>query len=305
MTIAVFGSVNVDLVAYVDTLPQPGLTCHALKHAVTLGGKGANQAVAAQRLYADSVRFAAAVGQDNFGKLVQEYLNRYGVSTKDLIMMPEAGTGLALIHVDAVSQNTITVIGGANMVWGDEGPDPHLFDSAAVALFQLETPLAATLSAMRAARASGACVVLDPAPVPHADIGPLLAEADIVTPNEFEMQLLTGRAPVDEASAMSATQDFLRSGCGSVVLKLGAEGLVYASRSGASGVIRPFKVEAVDTVAAGDCFNGGLAVALAEGRNLEDALLFASAAGALATTKPGAADAAPHRAQVDALIAGG
>lgn len=305
MTIVVFGSVNVDLVAYVDTLPQPGLTCHALRHAVTLGGKGANQAVAAQRLYADSVRFVAAVGQDNFGKLVQEYLNRYGVSTKDLIMTPEAGTGLALIHVDAASQNTITVIGGANMVWGDEGPDPHLFESATVALFQLETPIAATLSAMRSARASGARVVLDPAPVPHADIGPLLAEADIVTPNEFEVQMLTGRTPVDEASAISATQDLLKSGCGSVVLKLGAKGLVYASRSGASGVIRPFEVEAVDTVAAGDCFNGGLAVALAEGRNLGDALLFASAAGALATTKPGAADAAPHRAQVDALIAGG
>jgi ribokinase len=305
MTIIVFGSVNVDLVAYVDTLPRPGLTSHALRHAVTLGGKGANQAVAAQRLSADSVRFVAAVGQDHFGKLAQEYLNQYGVSTEHLIITPEAGTGLALIHVDAASQNSITVIGGANMVWGDDGPEPHLFENTTVALFQLETPIAATLSAMRAARASGARIVLDPAPVPHADIGPLLAEADIVTPNEFEVQLLTGRAPVDGAAALSAAQDLLHSGCGSVVLKLGAKGLVYASRSGESGVISAFEVKIVDTVAAGDCFNGGLAVALAEGRNLRDALLFASAAGALATTKPGAADAAPHRALVDILIAGG
>jgi ribokinase len=305
MTIVVFGSVNVDLVAYVDTLPQPGLTSHALRHAVTLGGKGANQAVAAQRLSADTVRFVAAVGQDSFGRLAQDYLNHYGVSTKHLVVMPEAGTGLALIHVDSASQNTITVIGGANMVWGDEGPDPHLFERATVALFQLETPIAATLNAMRAARASGAHVVLDPAPVPNADIGPLLAAADIVTPNEFEVQLLTGRAPVDEASAIGAAQDLLKSGCGSVVLKLGAKGLVYASRSGASGVIGPFDVDAVDTVAAGDCFNGGLAVALAEGRNFSDALRFASAAGALATTKPGAADAAPHRAMVDTLITRG
>jgi ribokinase len=305
MTIAIFGSVNVDLVAYVETLPQPGVTCHARKHAVTLGGKGANQAVAAQRLYAGSVRFGAAVGKDSFGTFVQDLLNRYRVSTKDLIVMPEAGTGLALIHVDAASQNTITVIGGANMAWADDGPDPQLFEEASVALFQLETPLAATLSAMRAARAAGARVILDPAPVPHTGVGPLLAAADVVTPNEFEVQLLTGRAPVDEASAISAARDLLNSGCGSVVLKLGAQGLAYATRSGASGVIRPFTVEAIDTVAAGDCFNGGLAVALAEGRSLEDALLFASAAGALATTKPGAADAAPDRVLVDSLIAGG
>jgi ribokinase len=303
MTIAVFGSVNVDLVAYVETLPQAGVTDHARGHAVTLGGKGANQAVAAARLHAGSVRLVAAVGQDAFGQLVRAFLSRYGVSTQDLAEMPGAGTGLALIHVDAASQNTITVIGGANMAWPDAGPDPRLFDGARVALFQLETPLAATLSAMRAARAAGALVVLDPAPVPHADIGSLLAASDIVTPNEFEAERLTGIAAVDEASAMAAARALLGSGCATVVLKLGAEGLVHASRSGASGAVRAFKVDAVDTVAAGDCFNGGLAVALAEGRTLDDALVFASAAGALATTRPGAADAAPTRAEVDALLA--
>jgi ribokinase len=303
MTIAVFGSVNVDLVAYVDTLPQAGITYHARSHAITLGGKGANQAVAAQRLYASPVRFIAAVGEDAFGKLAQDLLEQYGVATRDLVVMPETGTGHALIHVDAASQNTITVIGGANMAWAAGGPDPRLFNDARFALFQLETPLAATLNAMRAARAAGATVILDPAPVPDTDIGALLAEADIVTPNEFEIQLLTGTAPVGEASAISAAQSLLASGCGKVVLKLGAEGLVYATRADGSGVIRPFNVEAVDTVAAGDCFNGALAVALAEARPFEDALLFASAAGALATTKPGAADAAPDRAAVDALIA--
>lgn len=304
MTISIFGSVNVDLTAYVETLPQPGKTCHARRHAVNLGGKGANQAVAAQRLYGGPVRFATAVGQDDFGKRVQNLLVGYGVSTGDVVVMPEVGTGLALIHVDAASQNTITVIGGANMAWTDEGPAPHLFDGASVALFQLETPLAATLSAMRTARTAGACVVLDPAPVPDADIGPLLAQADIVTPNEFEAEVLTGIAPSDEAAAIRAAEELLKSGCGVVVLKRGAKGLVYISRSGPSGAIPPFKVEAVDTVAAGDCFNGGLAVSLAEGRSLENALLFASAAGALATTKAGAADAAPDHDQIDALIAG-
>ncbi len=304
MTICVFGSANVDLTAYVDTLPQPGVTCHALRHAVSLGGKGANQAVAAQQLYAGPVRFAAAVGEDGFGELVQDLLVNYGVSIADISVLPAAGTGLALIHVDAASQNTITVIGGANMTWSDEGPDACLFDGARVALFQLETPFAATRNAMRAARAAGAYVVLDPAPVPDADIGPLLAQSEIVTPNEYEAERLTGIAPVDEASAIRAARELLKSGCDTVVLKRGAEGLVYASQSGSAGAIAPFKVKAVDTVAAGDCFNGGLAAALAEGRSLEDALLFASAAGALATTRPGAADSAPARDQVDALIAG-
>ena len=302
MTISVFGSVNVDLTAYVEKLPQPGVTCHARRHAVSLGGKGANQAVAAQRLYSGAVRLAAALGEDSFGERVRDLLDRYGVSTADMVIMKEAGTGLALIHVDAVSQNTITVIGGANMAWAGDGPDSRIFDGAHVALFQLETPLEATLNAMRAARAAGARVVLDPAPVPNADIGQLLAEADIVTPNEFEAEVLTGIASIDEASAILAAQELLKSGCGLVVLKRGAEGLVYVNQSGAGGRIAPFKVEAVDTVAAGDCFNGGLAAALAEGQNLEDALRFASATGALATTRPGAAEAAPSRDQVDALL---
>jgi ribokinase len=217
--------------------------------------------------------------------------------------LPETQTGIALIHVDAASQNTITVIGGANMAWTDDGPDAQFFEGARVALFQLETPLAATLAAMRAARAAGAYVVLDPAPVPDTDIRALLALSEIVTPNEYEAERLTGIAPVDEASAIRATQELLNKGCDTVVLKRGAEGVVYACRCGRTGVIPPFNVEAIDTVAAGDFFNGGLAAALAEGQDLEDALLFASAAGALATTRPGAADAAPTRDQVDALVA--
>jgi ribokinase len=305
MTICVFGSVNMDLTAYVDVLPQAGVTSHALKHAMSLGGKGANQAVATQRLYRDNVRFAAAIGQDGFGEVVWDFLVEYGVSTSDLSVLPETQTGIALIHVDAASQNTITVIGGANMAWTDDGPDAQFFEGARVALFQLETPLPATLNAMRAARAAGAYVVLDPAPVPDADIGALLALSEIVTPNEFEAERLTGIAPVDEASAIRAAQELLKRGCDTVVLKRGSRGVVYACRCGRTGAIPAFKVEVTDTVAAGDCFNGGLAAALAEGQDLDDALIFASAAGALATTRPGAADAAPARDQVDALIAAG
>lgn len=305
MTICVFGSANVDLTAYVHTLPQAGVTSHALEYVVSLGGKGANQAVAAQRLYRGHVRFAAAVGQDGFGDQVRQFLTDHGVSTENIAVSADARTGIALIHVDAAAQNTITVIGGANMAWTDDGPEDRFFDGARVALFQLETPLTATLNAMRAARTAGARVVLDPAPVPDTGIGPLLAEADIVTPNGYEAERLTGIAPIDEASAIRAAQELLKQGCDTVVLKRGADGLVYASAAGSVGVIPPFNVRAIDSVAAGDCFNGGLAVALAEGRTLEEALIFASAAGALSTTKPGAAASAPSREQVDALISAG
>ena len=115
MSIVVFGSVNVDLTAYVERLPRPGVTAHATRHTTGLGGKGANQAVAAQRLSASRVRLVAAVGSDPFGMKAQAFLSEFGVSNADLIVMPDEATGIALIHVDAASQNTITVVGGANM----------------------------------------------------------------------------------------------------------------------------------------------------------------------------------------------
>lgn len=304
MTIAVFGSINIDLTAYVDTLPRPGATVHADRHAIALGGKGANQAVAAQRLYPGAVRFAAALGRDGFGDMARDLLARHGVSDAGLVEDAARGTGLALIHVDARAENAITVIGGANMGWTDDGPDRAVFDGAKVALFQLETPLGATESAMRAARAAGAVVVLDPAPAPARDISALVALADIVTPNETEAQALTGINVPDAEAALSAARALVAMGAGTAIVKRGGDGLVHATAD-SHGTLPAFRVRPVDTVAAGDCFNGALAAALAEGQGLEDALRFASAAGALATTRPGAADAAPDRPAVEALLARG
>jgi ribokinase len=219
--------------------------------------------------------------------------------------MPGEETGIALIHVDAASQNTITVVGGANMAWPDQGPDPAVFNGARIALFQLEVPMAANPSAMRAAQAAGARIILDPAPVPERsggkDSDPLLRLADIVTPNESEAEALTGIAVVDRASALHAAQALRARGVETVVVKLGAEGLVYIDADGADGYIAPFKVAPVDTVAAGDCFNGALAVALDEGRPIGEALRFA-AAGALSSEKPGAASAAPSRDQLEHFL---
>jgi ribokinase len=306
MSITVFGSINVDLTAYVERLPRPGVTAHAASYATGLGGKGANQAVAAQRLSTSPVRLVAAVGSDGFGERAQILLSEFGVSKEDLIVMSGKETGIALIHVDAASQNTITVVGGANMAWSDQGPDPAVFHEAKVALFQLEVPMEAIASAMRAAQAAGARIILDPAPAPERskvqEIDALLRLADIVTPNESEAEALTGISIADQASALQAAQALRVRGVKTVVVKLGAEGLVYIDGDGTEGVIAPFEVAAVDSVAAGDCFNGALAVALAEGRSILEALRFASAAGALSTEKPGAASAAPSRDQLELFL---
>lgn len=306
MSITVFGSVNVDLTAYVERLPRPGVTAHAASYAMGLGGKGANQAVAAQRLCVSPVCLVAAVGSDAFGARAQALLSEFGVSGENLVVMPEEETGIALIHVDAASQNTITVVGGANMAWPDQGPDPAVFHGAKIGLFQLEVPINAIGSAMRAAQAAGARIILDPAPAPERsraqEINPLLKLADIVTPNESEAETLTGIPISDRASAMQAAQALGARGVKTVVIKLGAQGLVYIDSDGSQGYIAPFEVNAVDTVAAGDCFNGALAVALAEGDSIPEALRFASAAGALATEKPGAASAAPSRDQLELFL---
>lgn len=301
MSITVFGSVNLDLTVYVTSLPRPGETVHANRQITGLGGKGANQAVAATKLSKGPVRFVSAVGADAFADTIRTELTGYGVDMSDIATFADSATGNALIHVDENSQNIITVVGGANMAWNDAGPDASVFKNAKVAVFQLETPLAATLAAIDIAKTQGATVVLDPAPVPHSPIDDLLAKADVVTPNETEAEALTGIRPHDQASALEAANALLAKGPSLAVVKLGANGLYYATRAGKTGFCAPFKVNAVDTVAAGDCFCGALAVALSEGMDTEAALHFASGAGALASTKYGAAASAPDRAELDAL----
>nr|WP_321455442.1 ribokinase [uncultured Cohaesibacter sp.] len=301
MSITVFGSVNLDLTVSVAHMPTPGETSHATRFLKGLGGKGANQAVAATKLAKGPVRFVAAIGADAFGESLKSSLEALGVDTDNLVTMPDEDSGIALIHVDATSQNTSTVVGGANMAWPSSGPDAACFEGCKVALFQLETPQAATIAAMRKAKAAGATVILDPAPIAATGMEALLAEADIITPNETEAAGLSGHKPTNFEEALSVAHRLCERGPKVVIVKLGAKGLAYACREGKSGKVEPFKVDAIDTVAAGDSFNGGLAAALAEGMELEAALRFASAAGALATTKKGASEAVPDRGAVDLL----
>ena len=302
MSITVFGSVNLDFTVYVNSLPRAGETLHALRQISGLGGKGANQAVAATKLSTDKVRFVTALGKDAFADTIRTELSGYGVDMSDIKTFDDAASGNALIHVDKESQNTITVVGGANMAWADDGPDAAVFDGCKVAVFQFETPIKATLAAMQAAKQRGATVILDPAPVPDAPIEAVLAAADVVTPNETEAEALTGIRPVDKDSALRAAHALVAMGPSLAVVKMGANGLYYATKNGTVGYMLPFKVNAIDAVAAGDCFCGALAVALSEGMDTEAALRFASGAGALATTQYGAAASAPSRADLDTLV---
>ena len=306
-TILCFGSVNIDITAYTATLPRPGQTMHAERYAIGLGGKGANQAAAAARLAAGSdiaVQFAGRIGADDFGAQARAALDGFGVALTGLATDPAHPTGIALIGVDARSENVITVAGGCNMQVGASDVEriAPLLDAARVLLLQLEVPLAATLDAAARARRAGAFVVLDPAPVPAGGLPEQAwGLADLMTPNESETEALIGIRPRSADEAAQAAERFLARGLAGIVVKLGANGVCYRDRAGA-GFIPPFPVTAVDSVAAGDCFNAGLAVATARGDPLAAAVRFAAACGALATTRPGAAAAAPTMAEARALL---
>jgi ribokinase len=305
VTVVVFGSINIDVTAYGDRLPRPGETLRGDRHSLGLGGKGANQAAAAARLGAPT-SLIGRVGNDPFGAEARRLLAGYGIDIDGVAIDEEHGTGIAIIHVEPSGENAITIIGGANLALDDSDVERHArsFETARVLLLQLEVPPEASFHAALRARAAGATVIFDPAPAPPRERLPaILAAADILTPNETETEALTGLRPYDLASALRAANLLHSNGAASVLVKLGAQGVVV-SAGDTRTLIPPYKVKPVDTVAAGDCFNGGLAFALARGDDLFTAAQFAAACGALATTRYGAAAAAPTLDEVNALMRG-
>lgn len=302
-----FGSINIDLTARSQRLPRPGETVHADSYAIGLGGKGSNQAAAAARLarsFNVDVALAGRVGRDAFGAQARASLEGFGVDLSPLRDDPEHPTGIALIGIDASAENCITVAGGANMAV--DGTDvvaasPWL-DRAKVLLLQLEIPQTVVLAAARQTKRAGGLVVLDPAPAPeYGLLDALWSEIDILTPNESETFSLTGIRPATIEEAKTAAEALVAKGVRAVLVKMGAKGVFWHDGT-SSGHIPPFQVTPIDTVAAGDCFNAGLAVALARGEKLPEAARIASACGALATTRRGAADAAPEWSEVAALL---
>ncbi|WP_432185902.1 ribokinase [Streptomyces sp. Tue6028] len=293
--IAVLGSTNMDLVAYVPKAPQRGETVTGREFRTIPGGKGANQAVAAAHAGAD-VSLIGAVGADAFGSQLRSTLEHSGVDT-DHLRTTEGPSGTAHIVVDDEGGNAIVVVPGANgtvtaLAPGDEG----LIATADALLLQLEIPLEAVVAGARAARRHGVRTILTPSPAqPLA--AELLGAIDLLLPNEHEAAALTGVTDPYEAAAALLEQ------VPQVVVTLGAAGSLYAARGARPLTVPAPRVTAVDSTGAGDTFAGTLAVALAEGREMPEALVWASAAAALSVQRPGASSSMPYRSEIDAEAA--
>jgi ribokinase len=245
------------------------------------------------------------VGSDAFGVALCRNLTAVGVDISAVFIDSETSSGVAVIAVDDQAQNNIIIIPGANGRIGQTDVDrlAGYLSGAKILLLQLETPLAATIAAARLARQAGVKVIFDPAPARDLPAG-LYPLIDIITPNEVEAAQLVGFAIKTEADAACAADILLERGVGAAIIKMGAAGVVYAaSQPEARGTFPAFKVKAIDTVAAGDAFNGGLATALLEGQTLSEAIRWGAAAGALSATKAGAQPSMPTRAEFDTFIA--
>jgi ribokinase len=300
MPVLVIGSYNTDLVIRCPRLPTPGETILGGTFAQHHGGKGANQAVAAARLAAaGQVHFVAKIGDDEFGRQALLHLQAEGVNTAYVRVAPGQPSGVALINVATeTGENSISVATGANAHLRPADADAALAAAApgTVVVLQLETPLPTVLHAAGQAAARGLRVILNPAPAQPLPAA-LGAALYALTPNETEAQTLTGVRVTDAASASVAASRLHAAGIGRVVLTLGAQGAYWSDGTGAALVAAP-AVWAVDTTGAGDCFNGALAVALAEGHALPDAVAFACRAAALAVTRHGAQASLPTRAEL-------
>ncbi|MEG3847752.1 ribokinase [Microcoleus sp. herbarium19] len=309
MSIIVFGSINIDLAAKTPRLPQPGETVIGSNFSTSGGGKGANQAVAAARL-GTSTHIIGRVGNDKFAGELLTNLQSYGVNTDNVSIDQNTHSGVAIIAVDETGQNNIIVIPGANNNVGDVELErlKKLLTKATSLLLQLEIPLEIVRKAAKAAREAGVRVILDPAPacsdLPLAEpskrieLYPLI---DIITPNEVEASQLVGFRVNDRETAILAAKQLQERGVENVIVKLGDRGAV-AVTADETFFVPAFAVEAIDTVAAGDAFNGGLAAALDGGRSHREAVVWGSAAGALCATKAGAQVAMCDRATFDKFL---
>ncbi len=291
--ILVVGSLNVDISLVAEKIPAPGETIRARGLTLGPGGKGLNQAIAAARL-GGRVHMVGRLGADRFAEIPLIALEDAGIDATYVEALAGEHTGTASIVVaEPTGENAIAVAGGANRALRPEHVRDALaaFRASGVLLVQLEAPVETVAVALELGREHGLITVLDPAPVIELDDA-LLANVDVLTPNEREAQALTGLAVHDvETAATAAARLHERSG-GDVVVTLGEQGCVWASATGFAHVPVP-RVRALDTTGAGDAFNGGLAVALASGDPLARALHRAVAAGAAATLAYGAAAAMP------------
>ena len=290
------------MIIRLDRIPKPGETILGGNFLTAHGGKGANQAVGAARA-GGNVTLVARVGRDVFGDQAIDAWREDGIVVDHVARDASAPSGVALIFVAKDGENSIAVASGANakLSVADVQAARGAFAKASVCVMQLETPLATVEAVAILAAKLGLTVILNPAPARPLPAR-LLKQISILTPNETEAELLTGIAVKNVTSAKQAAAKLLAQGVGIVVLTLGRRGALVADHDGAR-LVPGFKVKAIDTTAAGDVFNGALAVALAEGQALDGAVRFANAAAALSVTKPGAQPSAPKRRDIERLVA--
>jgi len=297
MKIVVIGSTNTDMVIKTSHLPLPGETILGGEFLMNPGGKGANQAVAASRLGGD-VAFISKTGNDIFGEQSVENLRREGVNTENIVVDPENPSGVALITVDSRAENCIVVAPGSNMTLKPDDIDKAIkqIEMADIVLLQLEIPIETVEYTAQIAFRNEKRVILNPAPAQKLSDS-ILKTIYILTPNETEAEILTGVKVTNTDTAKKAAQILLKKSVEIVIITMGANG-AFVHTNSLSELIPAPEVKAVDTTAAGDTFNGALAVAVSEGFNIREAVQFANKAASIAVTRLGAQTSTPYRSEV-------
>ena len=299
--IVVVGSSNTDMIVRIPRIPRPGETVTGGEFAIAPGGKGANQAVAAARAGGD-VELIARVGNDLFGKQAIDGFSLNGIKTDHIVCDRETASGVALIFIDREGENSIAVASGANMKLtpNDIEAAEKSIASANSLLLQLEIPQETVKAAVKIAAKHRMMIILNPAPWNPLD-DELLRQVTIITPNKAEAEMMSGVKIESESDLASAAKIIHSRGVESVLITLGVQG-AFLLGYGLRELVPAFKVQAVDKTAAGDVFNGALAVALAEEKPIREAVRFANAAAALSVTRMGAQPSAPFRNEIDEFL---
>jgi len=301
MGVLIVGSLNIDLVTYLERMPEPGETVVGDRFESFPGGKGLNQAVAAARAGGE-VTMVGVLGNDSNSNLLKQVMLKEKINSEHVRQVTGV-CGTAIIEVDKLGRNRIIVISGANSELKANDLKPEILTKITkqkVLLSQLESPLSELVTIFKVAKDNNFLTILNPAPARKLD-KELIKLIDLLIPNQFEAEFLTGIRVTDSHSAISAGKELISQGVKSVLITLGEEGSVLVTQE-SSELFQSFKVKAVDTTAAGDAFCGAIAVALSEELDLKSAIRFASAAGALSVQFEGATTSMPNRQEIENLV---